>query len=101
MARDRKLRLRDQYGDKVPNDLVLPPMMEAINDEQLKVIMAADWYEVEGKGYAILMSFRQIKGLSEADPLDADIDLSAKGIKVFRINECLKRYSDEDGFYHA
>lgn len=91
--------LKDQYGGRVPDDLVvLEGYPQDFDERHLRLIDRANWYEVDG---IILVSAREVDYLSEDDPLDADIDLSKPGIEINRIADALKRMSEEDGFYHA
>lgn len=91
--------LRDQYDGRVPDDLVvLSGSPQDFVEEDLRRIDRANWYEVDG---VILVSAREVNYLTEADPLDAGIDLSKPGIEIDRIADALKRMSNQDGFYHA
>jgi len=83
---------------------VLLPDITLLSAADVKVVEKANWYEVwtsGRRGHAILAGAKAIKYLSEDDPLDAGIDLNARGTKVMRIADSLKRWSEEDGFYHA
>jgi len=91
--------LKDQYGDRVPDDLVvLGGRPQDYGEGSLRLIERANWYEADG---VILVSAREVNYASETDPLDADVDLSKPGVEIFRIADALKRWSEEDGFYHA
>jgi hypothetical protein len=102
--------MKDQYGQEVPADLVVlhfgfEPGESVIRGDRLEpeevdIISKANWYEVEDVPL-ILASYEAIDGLSELNPLDYGIDLQAPEIKINRIADPLKRYSWEDGFYHA
>lgn len=102
--------MKDQYGQEVPGDLVVlqfgfdpeSPVVhgDPLEPEEVAIITAANWYEVEGREGLILASYEAIEGLSELDPLDCGI-LDLAGAKINRIADPLKRYSPEDGFYHA
>lgn len=102
--------MKDQYGQEVPADLVVLHFGfepgetvirgDRLEPEEIEIISATAWYEVEGVPL-ILASYEAIEGLSELNPLDYGIDLKATGIKINRIADPLKRYSLEDGFYHA
>lgn len=98
---DRKRKLKDQYGNDVPNDLVVLDdyLVTMLTKEQLDMVDKADWYEVENSD-VILVSASAIDNLSETDPLDVGIDL-AKAESIMLIDRPLHRYSSEDGFYHA
>lgn len=91
--------LVDQYGGRVPDDLVvLGRHPQDFDERHLRLIDRASWYEVGG---IILVSAREVDYLSEDDPLDSGIDLSKPEIEIGRIADALKRMSDQDGFYHA
>lgn len=102
--------MKDQYGQEVPGDLVAlhfgfepgdgPIHGDRVEPEDVEVIGRATWYEVEDHP-VMLASYLDIQGLSEINPLDCGIDLQAPGLKINRIADPLKRYSLEDGFYHA
>lgn len=91
----------DQHGDLVPDDLVTLPDVNALrtlddlSDLEIKAVMSATWYEANG---VLLASARSIAYLSEDDPEDSGLD---PGQEVLRVDDRLKRYSREDGFYHA
>jgi hypothetical protein len=91
--------MKDQYGRKVPDDLVVLEGGEFTPDDEFEILDQARWYEVEGRQDVILVSSAEINGLSETNPLDVGIDLSKS--KVMRIDDVLKRYDETDGFYHA
>jgi hypothetical protein len=110
--------MRDQYGGIIPGDLVvlhfgsplepgtLPednPLIgfDPVDPADVDAVCAANWYEVQGREGLILASYEEIGGRSELDPLDCGIDLHRPGVRVRRIAGPLKRYSLEDGFYHA
>ena len=88
--------IMDQYGEQVPDDLVVLPDPQMLGEDEIKKVMDAPWYEAEG---ILMASAKAIDGLSEFDPKDAGIDLEET--EVSAIDDPLKRYSKEDGFYHA
>ena len=100
--------MKDQYGEKVPNDLVVITDInpDDLTEKELKRVTKADWY-IAGdgtrrfSGYILLASFKAIGDLTEFDPLDAGIDLKDKGVEILRVAAPLKRWSAEDGFYTA
>jgi hypothetical protein len=99
----------DQYGQPVPKDLVVLQFGFAPGDETIKgdavdqadvkIIMAANWYEAEERPGLLLASYEAIEGRSEIIPEDCGILL--KNMQINRVADPLKRYSLEDGFYHA
>ena len=92
--------LKDQYGERVPDDLVVLSgrSPQEFSREHLRMIERASWYDVDG---VILVSAREVDYYPEDDPIDAGIDLSDPKVEIGRIADALKRMSDQDGFYHA
>lgn len=90
--------MRDQYGNEVPDDLVVLDLepSELLSCE-LKKVGLADWYKVDG---VILVSYRAVDGLTETDPVDAGIELN-QSTEILYINQVLHRWNGSDGFYHA
>jgi len=88
--------MKDQYGNDVPNDLVLLPSPSDLSDWGICIIDWAKWYEADG---VLMASAKEIYFLSEAEPADADIDLD--NAEILYVADSLHRYSLEDGFYHA
>jgi len=101
--------MNDQYGQEIPADLVVLPFgfdpeSEVLSGhprepEDVDIISKANWYEVEGQEGLLLASYEAIEGLSELNPLDCGLTLA--GAQLNRVADPLKRYSLEDGFYHA
>lgn len=75
--------------------LVVLPNPNDLDIEDINKILDADWYEVDG---VLLANCEAINFLSEAGPEDAGIGISGQ---VVRIDDCLKRCNEIDGFYHA
>lgn len=91
------MRLYDQYDRPVPDDLVLlPDPSPGAEEAELAILMNADWYEADG---VLLVSGAAIDWMGSADPLDAGVDL--RKVDAALVDDALKRYSPEDGFYHA
>lgn len=88
----------DQYGNKIPSDLVaLTRGIDRFNEEELKIICNARWYEVyHSYGRGLAVSFSEIQGI-----IDNPDSLGGVPIKILLIDDVLKRWSIEDGFYHA
>lgn len=90
----------DNYGEEVPTDLVLIPDIEHFDNDEVRLIVDAVWYDVVAginENIWLCTSAAQINNLSDdsIDHYDGPI------IEVMRINDVLKRWNDEDGFYHA
>jgi len=91
----------DQYDNKVPGDLVVLDLdIVELSEEELHLVTNADWYEIRGNfGWSpILVSAKAIDYLTETSLADVGLDAN---MKIDRIAELLKRWSKEDGFYHA
>ncbi len=86
-----------QFGEPVPGDLVLMPSIKQPTFAETHLIFDTEWYEYEN---VLMVSGSAIDWLSESDPLDADIDLSAVEV-IDRVSDALKRWDYTDGFYHA
>jgi len=89
--------LKDQFGKKVPKDLVLLPSPKDLEEKDIDVVMGAPWYEANG---VLMASSKAIEYLSEDDPLDAGINLNDLNLEISYVADALKRY-EEDGFYLA
>ena len=108
--------MKDQYGQEIPGDLVVlesgdfidqGDISDEVNDkfpdssgaEDFQTLFNAAWYEVEEWPGVILVSAKAINYLSEVDPMDIGVDISAAQIN--RIADGLKRFDLQDGFTHA
>lgn len=103
--------LVDQYGNAVPEDLVLLPdamvedvekgsalMMPAMDEQDLAQVMDSDWYEING---VLAMSAKDLpEGWEGSDLADAGVSMDA-ATEVLKVQPVLHRFSEEDGFYHA
>ena len=90
--------MRDQYGNAVPADLVVLPDYWLLTPAEVKIVDDMDWYECKG---VLLVEPNEF---SEDDPRDVGLGVGSDGNltgKVMKIDACLHRYSEEDGFYHA
>ena len=94
--------MKDQYGNDVPDDLVLLPhhILDGPDSTQksrdIDIVLNARWYEIDG---VLLASSKEINGISEDDPSDAGLNITENS-QAFCIDGPLKRYSGEQ-FYHA
>jgi len=91
-----RMKKLDQFGQPIPDDLVLMPDREQLRMKEVHMILNVPWYECQE---ILMVSSFAIDWLSEADPADADINLETS--KIFKIDDCLKRWNYLDGFYHA
>lgn len=78
--------------------LIILPHPNDLDIKDIDRILDADWYEVDG---VLMADCEAINFLSEAGPEDAGIDICFRGESVVKIDDCLKRYNEIDGFYHA
>lgn len=103
----KRAKKKDQYGKVVPNDLVLLPWdVGSLSGSlrEIKIITRARWYEPGVPSFRpILASAKELGRLSVLcdDPLDAGLDVNDPQIEIWRVDDALKRWSEEDGFYHA
>jgi len=93
--------MKDNYGHDVPTDLVaLTSGPDRFTDDELRAIVDATWYEViHSHGEDLAVSFSEIGCIEALNPLENP--LGDTPIEVLRINDVLKRWSDEEGFYSA
>lgn len=91
----------DNYGQEVPTDLVsLTHGPDAFTDAEVKAIVNARWYDVvHSHGEDLAVSFYEVGCLELLEPISNP--LGDTPIEVMQVNEVLKRWSVEDGFYHA
>lgn len=98
--------MRDQYGAKVPTDLVVldlcPKFLNNMFGTNRNTLEHCDWFEPRERKNIILVSASEVlesTGISlDTSVEDVGVDLS-EGIDT--INSYLKRWTEEDGFYHA
>ena len=91
--------MRDQCGNPVPDDLVLLPDYGDLDDAGRARVDAANWYVPAGElSGPIMASAGALFFLSEDDPEDAGVDVSAG---VLYVAAALHRGNAADGFYHA
>jgi len=103
----------DQYGEPVPDDLVLldlPVNMQA--EEYVEPLFKVDWYQ-DSEVDALWVSSSAVekvnRWVAEVLPYDRPEDIGAifspDGERVlckfFLVGRVLRRYSPEDGFYTA
>ena len=86
----------DQYGNIIPEDLMLLPDYTYLIPKDIATVFAASWYECQS---ILLVSAAAIDYLSETDPIDAGLTLENETIQ--RIDDVLKRGNKTDNFYHA
>lgn len=91
--------MNDQYGNKIPDDLVLVYDIDFTPDE-IKLIDNADWYVVDlyhHKGL-LCVSAKAVNYLLEDSPVDV---FNSRIKTVEYVGMVLHRYNEYDGFYHA
>ena len=88
----------DQYNRPVPADLLTPPSILFLDEKEIDIINSLDWYECEG---VILIPDNEIGG---EDPQDSGIEVDQDGNvvgEILLIDQCLHRFNQVDGWYHA
>ena len=95
--------MKDQYGDTIPKHFVELTRVDPgeCTDDELRILQRLDWYIgpedveiwVDASGFKDDLAF-----LNDFDVYDRD-GIFPDG-QVFRVADCLKRYT-EDNFYHA
>lgn len=92
--------MRDQFGQAVPADLVVMPLGFDLNPEEVEAIDVKDWYECRG-----ILLVAQGEFPEGDDPRDFGIQMDSEGNivgePVLKIDRCLHRHNNTDGFYHA
>lgn len=89
----------DQYGNEIPEELVvLDNDISRYTDDEIQQIVQARWYETE-KRHCILIPQSEAPDWIETRPIDAEVDMKVDAL--YFIDDVLKRWSEEDGFYHA
>ena len=95
----------DQYNRPIPQDLTLLEFnLEPYSEEKVNKILHLDWYCFEGnKTNHVFVSNAEFEKVLDGlnDIIDPE-DCALKGkIKLVKIDNVLKRYGEEDGFYWA
>ena len=86
-----------------PNLLVLSVDINDLDENQIKEILLADWFEPNNKRLrnVILIDVSQLSD-EDANLMDCPADYGINNPENnTKINDCLKRWNMEDGFYHA
>jgi len=91
------MKIRDQYGYSIPDDLVLLPLGDTLSPEEVETVLNATWYEIEG---VLLVSARAVDLIAYDNPIDAGVNITQATL-ADKVQQVLHRYSQEDGFYHA
>lgn len=93
----------DQFGDPVPDDLVLLPEPDPLDEESIAGIDKADWYEewYQDKPGLLFVSWAQVSNLGLDYDNPEDSGSGSPAAEYFLVAPGLHRYSEEDGWYHA
>jgi len=108
---------QDQYDEKVPTLYLIGHLPYPEDESIVKRIVNADWYEVainqsggeDEPTWYLMANAKQLEPLEDID-LDIDywyaygvvsVDLGGIVVEVLKVNDVLKRWSVEDGFYSA
>ena len=95
----------DQYGDKIPNDLVflLSDVVADISREKFDQILLMPWYTFERnlipQIFVSSQALREIAGAFDFVSIQDAYNVVARNI--VKIDTVLHRYNDRDGFYWA
>ncbi len=95
--------MKDQYDNEVPGRLVIisgAGFFDMLSEEDVKEVEGLDWFECDGFLLADgdTLAANWIEDYTE--PPDAGLVIGPKS-KILKVNDCLKRWSEEDGFYHV
>ena len=111
MSKGRIMKQTDQYSEKIPDDLVVLPEVNGLTIKGLETVLNADWYEARMSQEPedpnditpyLMASAKEIKAVIHNDWQDMDLEIvGGIVIEILSVNDCLKRWSIEDGFYHA
>lgn len=90
----------DQYHNGIDtNLLMIPPSLELLTKKQIKQIVAVNWFETEAGDLLVNTARLDDEIVEECTSLE-DADISVDG-EILYVDDCLKRWSIEDGFYHT
>jgi len=99
------MKQTDQGGNKIPDDLVVLPEIGFLEREEIAIITTADWYDVKiDQGDDEDQPITYLMASAKAIDYFSDIDLNELGgipIEALKVDDRLKRWSVEDGFYHS
>ena len=87
--------MKDQFGNDVPNDLVVVDSGHFVTKDDIAVILEKNWYECNG---FILISSENLDESLYLLPEDCDLEIKEP---IYYIGNILKRWNPIDGFYHA
>ncbi len=87
--------IQDEKQNTLENLVVLDVDINNISQENHKMIIDATWYEAGG---FILVDAEEINYLTETNPEDVGND---EEHEINKIDSVLKRWSYQDGYYHA
>jgi hypothetical protein len=100
----------DQYGQPIPPLSLIPCELPYDYDELIQCI-EADWYDVyisqdtDKTSIYLMVSDLQLAWLDEDYYITWDgqtsEELGGKVVEIVKVNDGLKRWSEEDGFYHV
>ncbi len=96
----------DQYGREIAGPFVLLPKIRDFWDqEEIEFILSLDWYQVEtGLSKHLVARVREIGEALESFPFTEPEDTGLiinEDTPISLVHPVLKRFSMEDGFYHA
>jgi hypothetical protein len=93
----------DQYGEIIPNDLVVIPPISGLDLKEIELIDDLEWYEVEGYDYIFVSESQMVPIRYPLDDLATlkDVVIDETGINILKVDQYLHRWGLQDGFYHA
>jgi hypothetical protein len=97
---------RDQYGEPVPADLVMLPMPQQwldFDEDFRSAALKVNWYEATGPDEFKWLNVSAAAMGKHADNLEGQEEwpCASHEVRFRRVDDVLKRWNIEDGFYHA
>lgn len=94
---------RDQYDEHVPNNLmlILAYSITSLSDSIHKRVMETAWYEIGGYLFVSEDAFPDIEEIDDELVRPEELECYPREHRILRVTDNLKRFSDEDGYYHA
>ena len=84
------------------DNLICFPDPECMDAESVEHYLSADWYEING--IFLFCDYTTISAehlMDESSVIDVLTDEEIANADIQKIDDCLKRFDETDGFYHA